>query len=223
MSRVTVVIPAFDAARTLGAALASVGAQTEPAAEVLVVDDGSTDGTAEIAAAHPGVRILRQSRRGAGAARNRGVREAHGDLVAFLDADDLFLPGKLALQRPVLAADPELAGAFGRMRHELTEPALAGRVAVPDGTQPGFVAGALLVRRDAFLATGGFDESLAVGEFVDWYDRARHAGLRFARLDEVVLVRRIHGGNLTLRERERLGGFTEVARRAIARRRGEPP
>lgn len=222
MAAVSVVIPAFDAERTLADALASVFAQTEPAAEVLVVDDGSSDGTAALAAAHAGVRLLRQERRGPAAARNRGARAARGELLAFLDADDLFLPGKLELQRRALAAEAELAGVFGRVRHDLIEPALAGRVVVPAGSQPGLYAATLLVRRERFLATGGFDETLRAGEFVDWYDRARHAGLRFAELDEVVTVRRIHGGNLTWRERERLAGFTEVARRAIARRRGAP-
>ncbi len=223
MARVSVVIPAFDAAATLADALASVAAQTAPAAEVLVVDDGSSDGTAALAARHRGVRVLRQERRGPAAARNLGAREASGELLAFLDADDVFLPGKLALERRALEADPELAGVFGLVRQELIEPALAGRIAVPAGAQPGLFAGTLLVRRASFLATGGFDESLPIGEFVDWYDRARHAGLRFAALDEVVTIRRIHGANLTWRERERLAGFTEVARRAIARRRAGPP
>ena len=223
MAGVSVVIPAFDAERTLAEALASVAAQTVPAAEVLVVDDGSSDGTAAIVAAHPGVRLLRQARRGPAAARNRGVREAAGELIAFLDADDLFLPDKLALQLRALEADPTLAGVCGLVRHELIEPALAGRIAVPAGNQPGLFAGTLLVRRADFLATGGFDEALAIGEFVDWYDRARHAGLRFELLDAVVTVRRLHGGNLTWRERERLAGFTEVAWRAIARRRGGSP
>ena len=94
MPRVSVVMPAFGAARTIGAAVSSVLTQTYADLELVVVDDGSTDETAAIAAAHPApVRVVTQPNAGVAAARNRGIAEATGDLIAFCDADDVLFPG----------------------------------------------------------------------------------------------------------------------------------
>ena len=94
--RVSVVMPAFEAEQTIGAAVSSVLQQTYTDWELVVVDDGSTDATAAIAAAHPGpIRVVRQENAGVAAARNRGIAEARGELVAFCDADDILLPGHL--------------------------------------------------------------------------------------------------------------------------------
>jgi glycosyltransferase involved in cell wall biosynthesis len=104
---VSVVVPAHNAGRFLGAALRSAAAQTSPPLELIVVDDGSTDGTERVvreAAATFPVRSLRQDRQGAGVARNRGVSVARGEWIAFLDADDLWYPDKLAVQLDCLAA-----------------------------------------------------------------------------------------------------------------------
>ncbi|MEZ5313903.1 MAG: glycosyltransferase family A protein [Thermoanaerobaculia bacterium] len=153
MSRATisVVVPAFDAAATLGDALFSILGQTLPPEEILVVDDGSTDGTAALAASTPGVTLLRQERRGPAAARTRGARAASGELLAFLDADDLFLPEKLARQSEALAAGPELAGVFAQVRHEALGAAAGER---RFRSAPARLRRDLLARRDAFLATG---------------------------------------------------------------------
>lgn len=115
--RVSVVIPAYQASRTLGRALESVRAQTRPADEVVVVDDGSRDGDelAAVAASFgPSVRLIRQDNAGAAAARNAGIDAASGDLIAFLDADDYWEPDKLRLQLDVLAVHPEVGLVAGR-------------------------------------------------------------------------------------------------------------
>lgn len=103
---VSVVIPCYNGAGFLGEALASVLAQTHPVLEVILVDDGSTDDSAEIAAAFGSpVRVLRQPNRGESVARNRGVRESRGEWIAFLDADDAWLPERLAAQFAQCPAD----------------------------------------------------------------------------------------------------------------------
>jgi glycosyltransferase involved in cell wall biosynthesis len=108
---VSVVIPAYNRAGLLIAAVDSVLAQTYPAHEVVIVDDGSTDGTEEAVRARfggqPKVRYFRQKNAGVSAARNRGMKEAAGEFIAFLDSDDAWLPGKLALQLEALRLAPE--------------------------------------------------------------------------------------------------------------------
>jgi len=110
MSLVSVIVPTFDRAATLGAAIDSVLAQTHPEVEVVVVDDGSTDGSAEVLAGY-GDRIVvrRTANRGPAAARNEGMRAARGEYLAFLDSDDLYVEDKLAMQAAVLDAHPDLA------------------------------------------------------------------------------------------------------------------
>lgn len=103
---VSVVVPNYNCGRFLAEALESVLAQTYPAVEVIVVDDGSTDDSAEVLARYDGrVRVLRQPNQGVSAARNYGIRESRGEFVAFLDADDLWHPEKLAKQVPLFAAE----------------------------------------------------------------------------------------------------------------------
>ena len=107
--RVSVVIPTYNGAPWLADCLASVFAQSAPPAEIIVVNDGSTDGTAQLLARYePRVRVVHQRQGGIGAARNRGVAEATGDFLAFLDHDDLWLPEKLARQIRQLSLDPTL-------------------------------------------------------------------------------------------------------------------
>src|SRR3954454_11720136 len=90
--RISVVMPAYQAERTVGAAVSSVLSQTYGDLELVVVDDGSTDATGANAEAHPGVRVVRQENAGVAEARNRGIAEARGELVTFCDADDILLP-----------------------------------------------------------------------------------------------------------------------------------
>ncbi|HEY8154210.1 MAG TPA: glycosyltransferase family 2 protein [Myxococcota bacterium] len=110
---VSVVIPTYNRAHLVGRALASALAQVTPLDEILVVDDGSSDGTEQALADYRDrIRYLRTPNRGAGAARNRGIREATRDLVAFLDSDDEWMPGKLELARRWLAARPDVLFVF---------------------------------------------------------------------------------------------------------------
>lgn len=108
MSAITTAIPAYNAARYLGQAIESVLEQTHPSAEIIVVDDGSSDGTAAVAKAFREVRYVYQENQGDACARNRAIREARGDLIAFLDADDVWKPEKLRLQIEMFRDRPSL-------------------------------------------------------------------------------------------------------------------
>ncbi|MBU1395449.1 MAG: glycosyltransferase family 2 protein, partial [Gammaproteobacteria bacterium] len=106
--RFSVVIPAFNAAATLARAVESVRAQSWPAHEIIVVDDGSADATAEIAAGFDGVRLIRQKNSGVSVARNAGAAAASGDWLAFLDADDWYAPDRIKLHAEWIAEDAAL-------------------------------------------------------------------------------------------------------------------
>lgn len=223
MTRISVIIPAWQAAATIAETLASVAAQTRPADEVIVVDDGSTDGTAAVAsAALPSARIIRRPNGGVAAALNTGLAAAQGRLLALLDADDLWLPGKLAAQEAALAGAPALAGVGGHMESFFCAnmpPGARAAVRLPAGPEPSLLYGALLLRRDAYDAVGPHDEALRAGQFIDWMHRARLAGLAFEVLPDVVIRRRIREGSLSSRAGGADAAFLGMARRAIARRR----
>lgn len=216
---VSVIIPAFNAEKYITEAIGSVLAQALRSAEIIVVDDGSTDGTSELVQRHGNVRLVRQENAGVGAALNHGVRLAQGELVAFLSADDVWLPAKLELQFESARQPGQLV--FGHMQHfvspELSAEEAQALVCPPD-PMPAFSAGTLLTRRDTFTTVGPFNESFAVGEFMDWYSRATDLGLRALMLEQVVSRRRVHAHNhstTTLREKS----YAPVLRAIIARRR----
>lgn len=200
---VTVVTPAYDNAASVGRALASIAAQTLPPAEAIVVDDGSTDDTAGAVRAMKGamngvrLRLFRQRNHGAGAARNRAVAEASGTWLAFLDADDQWLPGKL---------ERSMAGARGGLlmsSHNLFNVGPAGESLndsraryLRDPADPyrtlflrGFISSStVLVRRDLVRAVGGFDDTLrSAQDYELWLAVLARAGRRFETFAEPLL------------------------------------
>lgn len=183
--RVTVIIPAFNAAATLARALDSVAAQEPQPGAVIVVDDGSTDSTAAVSQAHPlAPRLVRQPRNGGESlAMNAGIEAATGEWIAFLDADDQWMPGKLAAQLPLHAADPGLA--FSCTGHREVAPDgreidAAGLAPLPHtghdfwrNLLPRSVVAkpTVIARRDALLAAGLFDPRLAIAADQDMWLR----------------------------------------------------
>lgn len=190
-SVVSVVIPAYNAATFLPGAIASVRAQTAAVGEIVVVDDGSTDGTAAVAG-RLGARVITQARAGAGAARNRGAGEAAGTWLAFLDADDLWTPEKTARQLAWMAAQPETDVVFGHGANFAEEP---GGMRREEASRPAYLPGAALLRRGFFLERARFDPAVTPSEVVEWNLRLRAAGTRIGVVPELVLWRRLHPGN----------------------------
>ncbi len=230
---VSVVIPTYNRAAFLGAAVASIRAQTCPCKEIVIVDDGSTDETAQaVAALGNGIRYVKQANAGPAAARNRGIREASGDLVAFLDTDDRWLPNKLALQTAMLQREPSVAlvcadmaieddaGArsvdsnFTRRGLQAFFAGLDGRP-VPDAPRlllkVNFInTSTVLARRDVLLEMNGFDTRLRYGEDLELW-------LRIAARNEVACVPSVqeirveHAGNVTKSIEPMLLGYVRMA------------
>ncbi len=218
---VSVIIPAFNAKRYLSQAIESVHRQDHEPLEIIVVDDGSTDGTLDLAERLPGVRCVHQANAGAAAARNAGLAEARGDFLAFLDADDLWADGKLATQLAVLREDPTVNLVAGRVEEFYAEE--TRQIAQRNQHQWGdraYTVGALLLRRPDFWKVGLFKPSLrCFGEFMDWRSRALALGLRELVLDQVVLRRRIHDQNTTRHARDHKSHYLATIRAHLQRQR----
>ncbi|MCC6737330.1 MAG: glycosyltransferase family 2 protein [Bauldia sp.] len=219
---VGVVMPVRNGAKTLAAAIASVLAQSPRPDDVLVVDGGSEDGSAAIAAAFAGVRVISQAGGGLGAARNEGIAGVEGDVVAFCDADDRWTPGSLALRLARFTAQPACGAVIGHIERTLAD----GETATPQQAsrlgqvEPGYTPGALLVRREAFHAVGPFDEALTLGSDSDWFVRLVQSGVRFDVLPDTVLLKGVRGSSLSTDVATYRRELLEVARRFIDRRRG---
>ena len=168
------------------------------------------------------VRAVSQSHSGVSAARNRGVEEAIGELLAFLDADDLWTPRKLELQEHALAADRRVGIVCGHAVQfpspELPQSALAG-VRIDREKVPARLPGALLMHRSAFDRVGPFSTTYVTAESLDWFLRAEEIGIRSEMLPEVVLRRRVHDDNLGIRRRDTRIDFVRVLKAALDRRR----
>ena len=223
---ISVIVTAYNCAAYLGEALDSVLAQTRPAAEVIVLDDGSTDDGATAGVAHrygERVRYIYQPNSGIGAARNTGAAAAQGSHLAWLDGDDYWEPDKLARQAAALTADPTLAAAFCHARQFISPdvlgtPAAAGLTVSPE-PMAGRYASALLLARSAWERVGPFATSLAVSEFLDWYARATEAGVGMVMLPEALVWRRVHAANNSRRHRQDRHEYARVLKAALDRRR----
>jgi glycosyltransferase involved in cell wall biosynthesis len=192
---VSVLIVAFNAERFIGEALASVFAQTVQPSQILVVDDGSTDATTAIAEVDPRVTVLRREHEGISAARNSGIAALDGEHLAFLDADDVWLPTKLERQLPMLE-DDAVQAVFCRADEfwDSDLPIAGSGLRAPQIGVEGPLTSALLIRRTAADLIGPFAAD-PVGDWIDWWARARAAGITEVFVPEVLLRRRIHGAN----------------------------
>lgn len=217
VSPYTVVIPARNAAHMIADALRSALVQTMPPARIIVVDDGSSDDTASVAAAFGApVEVVSQPNAGPGSATTRGFELVATELVATLDADDIWLPGKIARQTGLLEADPDIAGIFGRMVNFKGSPAAASH----DLPYEGWSRTTMLIRTDVVRKVGPVRDSGEVGDMVDWLARVREAGHRLVMLPEILALRRIHPDSMTSGGgRVVAAGYLNVVREAMLRRR----
>jgi glycosyltransferase involved in cell wall biosynthesis len=220
---ITAAIPVRDGEAYLAEAIESVLAQSRPCDQLIVVDNGSTDRSAEIAAGFgPAVEVVSEPQPGIGAARNAARRATRGDYLAFLDADDLWEPEKTALQLAAFETDPRLQLVFGHVR-QFVSPDLTAQEAeglqVPAEPQPGQYIGAMLARREAIEAVGPWPEDVRVSDGLTFLLRARELGLEQAMQAETVTLRRVHGANHSIHNRNERSEFARHLKRSLDRRR----
>ena len=202
---VTVVIPCYNQARFLGEAIESVLSQTYQHFELIVVDDGSTDETSEVAKGYEGVRLIRQENRGLSGARNTGIRHSGGEFLVFLDADDRLLPGALEAGLRCFDAHPECALVAGHCNLIRADGSFLKVLKHEPSDEDSYVAmlekchiappATGMYRRSVFEAVGDFDITLSSCEDYDFYLRiARQFPIH--RYDEAVVEYRMHGESM---------------------------
>jgi glycosyltransferase involved in cell wall biosynthesis len=200
---VSCVIPAYNAEHYINRALTSVLEQSRPPDEIIVVDDGSTDATGAVLESYRArLRVVRQENSGPAAARNHGIGLAKGQVVCFQDADDEWHREKLAKQLALFDSRPDVGICITRLRNVWAEHLDAERrrlgAHVFANDPPGYVFQTSLIRRDVFVRVGMLDEKLRRAEDIEWFARARDAGVEVALLPEVLVYRHLHGANTSV-------------------------
>jgi alpha-1,6-rhamnosyltransferase len=191
---VSIIVPAFNSELYLDEALDAVERQDHPNVEVIVVDDGSTDRTAELVRRRLGVQLIQQANSGPSAARNAGINVAKGEYLTFCDADDRFRPQKVSLQAAHLDEHPRIGCVL--VHHETFFAEGTSRpewLSAEEGVQPQ----SAMVRRSVVERVGGFDPDYRLTEGLEWLSRMRDAGIGIDVLDAVCVERRIHENNLS--------------------------
>ncbi len=219
---ISVIIPVYNGERYLAEAIESVLAQSCRPLEVIVVDDGSTDGTAAVAGRFASqVHYVQQPNRGPAAARNRGLEIARGDIICFLDADDLLLKTALETQLSYLDREPGLAIAIGycQMFRHITQAGAESQVELYPRPILLFIVNSMAIRKRVFDRIGPLDESLPQSEDLDWPMRAREQGVSMLVHQEVIYHYRRHGNNLTNQKTVKDRYFLKALKQSLDRRR----
>lgn len=208
---VSCIIPVFNGERFLAEAIDSILAQTYQPVEIIVIDDGSTDGTAELVGRYGRqVSYVQQTNQGSATAKNRGVTVAKGDFFAFLDADDLWRPEKIERQITHLLKRPEIDFCFTRFQHfwipELAEEEERYKDHMISKPLSSYLVSSLLVHRSVTEKFGQFDDGRRGNENMIWFFRAAEQGAVIDVLPDVLTERRIHDENIT-KEQLRSGEF----------------
>jgi len=220
---VSVIIPVYNAELYLEESIRSALEQTYRPFEILVVDDGSTDGSGSIARKFKEQIIyIYQSNQGVAAARNQGINKSSGKFLTFLDADDLWKPKKLSIQMKYMLDHPELQYTITRVKYFL-EPGHN----IPSGFRRdlliedcvGMLLGTLMAKKNLFEKTGHFDPKLKISEDVDWFARVNDIHVSTAVIQEVLLLKRVHDSNISNTVNEDNTYLLRALKRSIQRKK----
>lgn len=216
---ISVIIPTYNAASFLGEAIQSIQQQHYANLEIIIIDDGSTDNTTEVVGSFGDrVRYLYQENSGPSQARNTGLKVAQGEIIAFLDADDLWSEKKLEVQLNCFSENPALEVVVGRVQYLLIQ---GNQRIFKEFSQPslGVNLGAGLYKRSVFDKLGYFDASMQQSEDVDLFMRIRENQIAMAAIEAVTLYYRIHDNNMTSDRAQQNTLFIKALKQSLDRRR----
>ncbi len=214
----SVVIPAFNAEKYIEQTLQSLLMQTVRAREIIVVDDGSTDRTAVIAAQyHHSVKVISTANQGAGSATSQGLNQVSSDIVALIDSDDLWHPNKSALQLKILKDTSLQCDAILTKIEAFGDTHL--KTTIPEHSH--WSRSTLMIKMSAYRKVGEVrDMPNGYGEMIDWFSRAKDCGLKFQLVDEVLAYRRIHSDSLSFKaDHKHSKDFLRIAKLALERKK----
>lgn len=219
---VSIILAVYNGELYLREALESILAQSYDPFEIIFVDDGSTDRTAEIVKSYGAeIRYFYQPNRGQPAAVNQGIRLATGTYLSFLDGDDLYLPDKTALQVAYLQAHPHIDFVFGQIK-QFISPELPVEImqkwACPSALETGYLAVAGMFHKKCFEQVGLFNEQQRIGVFIEWYMRAMDLKLQEGLIPDLILRRRIHQNNMGIQNQHARLQYIQIVKAALKRR-----
>lgn len=219
--KIDIIIPSYNSQKYLAEAVDSCRSQTLSPARIIIVDDGSTDGSDDFARSLEGVEVFAQPNSGAGVARNLGIAKSSADYVFLFDADDTIEPFTLEVLSGALAAEPSAVAAFGQtvdfFSPELTEEERRPR-RLQDKPSFGRLPGCSLIKRELFAlaSVGLFNPAFKHGEVVDWHSRFRDSGLKYVNIEQVVHRRRIHLSNAGIVSKEtQFANYAKILRQRL--------
>lgn len=197
---VSVIVTVYNGENFLCQALDSVVGQHYKNIEIIIVDDGSTDKTAELVKPYlkkSNVSYVFQENAGQAAALNKGVSIATGEFLSFIDHDDLWEPTKLELQVNAFTHDAGLEAVFAYQK-SFAENKASDKLTFEREAIPAYIPGSMLIRKDAFFKIGFFDTSIQKGYFFPWIDSLRMNNIKTILLPDLLYHRRVHGANISI-------------------------
>ncbi|MFC1852545.1 glycosyltransferase family A protein [candidate division CSSED10-310 bacterium] len=219
---VSIIVPVYNGQTYLPETLDSIFTQDYQPFEVIIVDDGSTDSSAEIARTYKHLRYIYQSNQGVPVARNTGIAASHGEFIAFSDQDDLWLPNKLRVQMEYLLQHPDVQYVLCKNRlflePEIERPAWL-KLELLESPQLDFSPGALLARKTIFQYLGPFNVNFQTASDVDWIFRAKDANIPMSIVAEVLVHKRIHAGNQSYQVNRLHKEYLKLVRASIQKQR----
>jgi glycosyltransferase involved in cell wall biosynthesis len=217
---VSVVIPVHNGERYLADAIQSVLSQSYRPLEIIVVDDGSLDTTAEVVGEYPEVGYVYQDHQGVSVARNRGLDEAKGELITFLDHDDILLPDSIRRRVEYMKNHSGVWCLISKHRSYLEQDVnQAPWIPEVEFTEGSYGFGYLMARRSVLAALGGFDPEYRTGELMDLFFRAEVTNYTIGKFPEITVLRRVHGKNLSRNVKAMRVNLLQSARATIQRKR----
>lgn len=200
MPLISVLIPTYNYGKFIGKCIDSVLKQTYKNIEIIVVDDGSTDNTKDVVSKFPKVKYYWQDNKGVSVARNKLLKAAKGEYIAFIDADDYWAETKLEKQLEYLKEHTDKDMVFSICRNFFENEKIEKNRKAQLIAERDFLAGipSALIKKEIFAKYGYFKENMKYAEDSEWLMRIRLSGVKSGRIDEVLYYRRIHGDNITI-------------------------